>query len=75
MISDYTIERQVTVGGGHAGGQLGWIHFGLGEADRAEVRVQWPDGEVGPWMPVEADQFWILERGREKARPWDRPQT
>ena len=49
-IGDRTIEREVTVGGGHAGGQLGWIHFGLGDADAAEVRVQWPDGEVGPWL-------------------------
>ena len=29
-------SREVTVGGGHAGGQLGWIHFGLGAADRAD---------------------------------------
>ena len=45
---DRTIERELTVGGGHASGQLGPIHFGLGEADRAEVRVTWPDGEQGP---------------------------
>ena len=25
-----SIERELTVGGGHAGGQLGWTHFGLG---------------------------------------------
>ena len=47
-VGDRVISREVTVGGGHAGGQLGWIHFGLGEADRAEVRVTWPDGEDGP---------------------------
>ena len=29
------VEREVTVGGGHAGGQLGWIHFGLGYRRRA----------------------------------------
>ena len=44
--------REVTVGGGHAGGQLGPIHFGLGSADEARVRVTWPDGEVGDWMDV-----------------------
>ena len=31
---DGTTSREVTVGGGHAGGQLGWLHFGLGDAER-----------------------------------------
>ncbi|MCL1588411.1 MAG: CRTAC1 family protein, partial [Actinomycetia bacterium] len=56
-IGDRTIVREVMVGGGHAGGQLGWSHFGLGPASRAEVRVIWPDGEESPWMPVSANQF------------------
>ena len=67
---DRTVEREVTIGGGHAGGQLGWIHFGLGDADAALVRVQWPDGEVGPWLDVEAGRFYAIERGAERARPW-----
>ena len=49
-VGDRTTVHEVTVGGGHASGQLGWIHLGLGDADEAEVRVQWPDGETGPWM-------------------------
>ena len=65
-----TTVREVTVGGGHVGGQLGWIHLGLGSRDRAEVRVQWPDGEIGPWMPVSADQLVVLERGSAEARTW-----
>ena len=47
-----TWRRELTVGGGHAGGELGWVHFGLGAETAAEVRVTWPDGEVGPWRPV-----------------------
>jgi hypothetical protein len=70
-IADYTIEREVTLGGGHAGGQLGWIHFGLSEANRAEVRVQWPDGEIGPWLEVEANRFWIIQRDASEARLWE----
>jgi hypothetical protein len=31
--------------------------------DGAEVQVQWPDGEQGPWLPVEVDQFVVVERG------------
>jgi hypothetical protein len=63
-----TIER--TVGGGHIGGQLGWIHVGLGAADEASVRVTWPDGEVGPWLAIPADGFSIIERGASSVRPW-----
>ena len=51
---DRTMAREVTVGGGHAGGKNGWIHAGLGDATSADVRVQWPDGETGPWMTVDA---------------------
>jgi hypothetical protein len=69
-IGERTIAREVTVGGGHAGGQLGWIHLGLGPAERGELRVQWPDGEVGPWLPVESGRFAIVERGTADIVPW-----
>lgn len=67
---DRTIVREVTVGGGHAGDQIGWIHAGLGAADRAEVRVTWPGGEAGPWLPADADQFVRVRRGESAAEPW-----
>jgi len=69
-IGDRTLSREVTVGGGHAGGQLGWIHFGLGQARSAEVRVQWPGGEVGPWIEVASNQFAIIERGSSNEQVW-----
>ena len=47
-----TLSREVTVGGGHAGGQAGPLHFGLGDADGAELRVLWPDGTASPWRTV-----------------------
>jgi hypothetical protein len=56
------LRRELTVGGGHISGQLGWLHFGLGPAGRAEVRVQWPDGEMGPWQSLDADRFAIIDR-------------
>jgi hypothetical protein len=65
--------RELTIGGGHAGGQLGWIHFGLGEADSARIRVQWPDGEKGPWLPIDANQFAIIERGASQPGLWTPP--
>ena len=52
---DRTIQREVTIGGGHASGELGWIHFGLGGADGAEVRVRWPDGEIGTVARVDRE--------------------
>ena len=62
-------EREVIVGGGHASGQLVPIHFGLGAAERAEVRVTWPDGEVGPWSTVEAGQTVRIVRGAAAPEP------
>jgi hypothetical protein len=72
-VGDRIVLREITVGGGHAGGKLGWIHTGLGAADKAEVRVQWPDGETGPWMTVGADQFVSIERGVAEPLPWSPP--
>ncbi|MFV9673547.1 MAG: CRTAC1 family protein [Acidimicrobiia bacterium] len=69
-IGDHTMQQEVSIGGGHAGDQLGWIHFGVGPSDAAEIRVQWPDGEMGPWLKVEANRFITIERGREEAKAW-----
>lgn len=69
-IGDLITRREVTVGGGHAGGQLGWLHLGLGPASDAQVRVQWPDGETGPWLRVGAGARWIVDRGADAARVW-----
>ena len=69
-VGDRVLLRELTVGGGHIGGQLGPAHFGLGPATEASVRVTWPDGEVGPWLPVTADQAVAIERGAGEAVPW-----
>jgi hypothetical protein len=69
-VGDRTVDREVTVGGGHASGQLGWIHLGLGDADRADVRVIWPGGETGPWITLQADQFATITRGAADATQW-----
>jgi len=72
-VGDLTLRRELTVGGGHIGGQLGWVHFGLGPATAADVRVQWPDGETGPWIHVPANEFAVIERGASEAQPWHPP--
>jgi hypothetical protein len=67
---DRTVVREIVVGGGHAGGKSGWVHVGLGDATEARVRVQWPDGEVGPWIPVHADRFATIRRGAAHVTEW-----
>lgn len=59
------LDREVTLGGGHAGGTLGGQHFGLGAATETEVRVLWPDGTEGPWQRVTADAVWRIAPGAE----------
>ena len=60
--------RETTVGGGHVSGSLGVQHFGLGAADRAEVRVVWPDGSVSDWAPVAAGAVWRVQKGAPPLR-------
>jgi enediyne biosynthesis protein E4 len=72
-VGDATLRREVTVGGGHAGGELGWLGFGLGPATGAQVRVQWPNGETGPWLAATADTHAVIERGAGQVRPWQPP--
>ncbi len=59
---DKTLRREMTVGGGHASGSLGWRHFGLGASAEAELRIVWPDGKVGEWQKLKADQFYVLKK-------------
>ena len=69
-VGERILRRERTIGGGHAGGQLGWIHFGVGQATSADVRVVWPGGETGLWQRVSANSFAVVERGEHEPRPW-----
>ena len=65
-----TRVRTIEVGGGHASGRLGFVHVGLGVAERAQIRVQWPDGEWSAPYRVFANQFVRIDRDGPKARYW-----
>jgi hypothetical protein len=65
-LGDRTVRQELTIGGGHASGHLGWMHFGLGAAAGAtkpvRLRVQWPQGDWSDWQPVQANQFYLFDR-------------
>ena len=65
-----TWTHEVTVGGGHASGESGWIHAGIGSNTQAEVRVTYPGGTPGPWMKVNANGFYDLTSGSGTPTPW-----
>jgi enediyne biosynthesis protein E4 len=56
------IRQELTVGGGHASGHLGWMHFGLGGASKVKLRVQWPGGGWSDWQTAEADAFYVMDK-------------
>ncbi|MDF2371123.1 MAG: VCBS repeat-containing protein [Rhizobiaceae bacterium] len=62
--------RKIQTGGGHASGHAGFVHVGTGVAERAQIRVQWPDGEWSPPYRVFANNFVIIRRGDANARYW-----
>ena len=67
-----TVRQELTVGGGHASGHLGWMHFGLGAATTVKLRVQWPHGAWSEWQEVAADGFYLVD-AQAGARPWKAP--
>ena len=69
-VADRTQSREITVGGGHAGGKAVWHHFGIGVAERAVARVQWPDGEWSSWIRLFANQHARITRGKSTADVW-----
>ncbi|MCR9123760.1 MAG: CRTAC1 family protein [Phyllobacteriaceae bacterium] len=54
--------REITVGGGHAGGSALPQHFGLGDANATDVRVIWPDGTMTEWQTLAAGRLWTFAR-------------
>ncbi|MFS4583426.1 CRTAC1 family protein [Phaeobacter sp. C3_T13_0] len=54
--------REVTIGGGHAGGSSGDLHFGLGSSHGIRLRIIWPDGTKTEWQNVIANQHITVSR-------------
>ena len=58
------VERhEISAGGGHVSGSVGWLHFGFGTDEVATFRVIWPDGTTGDWQDLPPRSFQILRQG------------
>jgi len=66
--------QTVEIGGGHGSGQLGFLHFGLGVAERAEIRIKWPGDDRSKPYRVFANNFVVIKRGKSEAAYWYPPQ-
>lgn len=64
--SDWSEVQEVTIGGGHAGGVAGPLHFGLGEHTQVDVSVAWPDGLVTDFGSFDAGQRLTLQRPEDR---------
>lgn len=62
--------RRIQVGGGHASGSSGFIHVGLGVAERATLRIQWPDGQWSAPYRLFANHHFLINRGDGQALQW-----
>lgn len=65
--------REVVSGGGHVSGQAGFVHFGIGDATSAEVRVRWPGADWSKPYQLDANQFAVLDKAAAAATAWTPP--
>ncbi len=39
------------------------VHFGLGDATKADVKIRWPDGSTGSWNDLPAGHWIVIQEG------------
>ncbi|MEJ6389567.1 CRTAC1 family protein [Gymnodinialimonas ulvae] len=61
-VGDRLWSQERTIGGGHAGGSAGPLHFGLGEVQRVQITVHWPDGTRTQHEDIPTNQGVTLTR-------------
>ncbi|MFQ5421195.1 MAG: CRTAC1 family protein [Anaerolineae bacterium] len=64
-----TQTQEVICGSGVGGSSMLDLHFGLGEADVADVSVSWPNGQTETAVKLAADQTHTLASGQVAALP------
>ncbi len=55
-------SREITVGGGHAGGVALPQHFGVGRSENVRIRIRWPDGVQSDWNEEKVNQRVTIRR-------------
>ncbi len=55
-------SHELTIGGGHAGGSVAPLHFGLGTHESVQIEVHWPDGTTTNWTDISTHQRITLTR-------------
>lgn len=76
LLADETrsvLARSQRAGSGYLTQSGPWLHFGLGAAEVAEVRVLWPGGDWESFGAPARGRFWQLREGAGVARSWTRP--
>lgn len=63
-------SRRIQSGAGHASGSAGFVHVGLGVAERATLRVQWPDGQWSAPFKLFANHHVVVERDKDYVHYW-----
>ncbi len=70
---NHSQTHRVQIGGGHASGQTGFVHFGLGVAERASIRIQWPNGDWSQPYRAFANNHVIIKRDGSDPLYWYPP--
>ncbi len=69
-----TQTRTVEIGGGHASGQAGFVHVGLGVAERAAIRIKWPNGDWSQGIRAFANNHVVIRQGATTPIYWFPPE-
>ncbi|WP_036221016.1 CRTAC1 family protein [Maritalea myrionectae] len=64
--SERTYSREITIGGGHAGGTLAPAHFGLGANEQVEIMVIWPGNVSSNWHTIDANKQYRVTRKKDQ---------
>lgn len=63
LLDGRILTQEITLGGGHASGESGSLHFGVGKNDYIDLRITWPDGEVSDWQRLDVNAVYEIARG------------